>query len=453
MLFNLKQIWRLGLPISLTMVIQMIIVMVDSAFAGHISYIDLAAISLAGGVFHIGLLLLIGIGIGASVKAGQALGAGNEHAMLNCFRQGTFACLSIGLVLSVLLLNTSSFMLLLDQEPEVVKLAGIYLNWLAWTLPIQALLVLFRSYFAVIDKPWESVLPVCLALLLNTFLDYCLATGELGFPALGIAGIGIASLLSNIFLLLLMLRNMGWSTAHEMFNFSHPQLWQDHGLRKLILISLPIAMTLVVEEAFFAGSIFLAGSLGGAEQAAHQILLNTVGTSFLFNTGLAIACSILIGKAVGAGRFGRIMGIVKAGWILAQGFTIPFALILLVFADQWTGLFLDSTLASNQATIGFVNSVLVIAVVMLFFDTIWMVTIESLHGLLDTTYPAIATLIAYWLIGGPLAYWAIRNYPEAFTAIWVVMLLAAALLTLLVYWRLRVKVADLNSPGDRVAMQ
>ena len=56
------------------MVIQMVIVMVDSAFAGYISYIDLAAVSLAGGVFHIALLLLIGIGIGASVKAGHAWG-------------------------------------------------------------------------------------------------------------------------------------------------------------------------------------------------------------------------------------------------------------------------------------------------------------------------------------------------------------------------------------------
>ena len=444
MLSNLKQIWRLGLPISLTMVIQMIIVMVDSAFAGYISYIDLAAISLAGGIFHIGLLLLIGIGIGASVKAGQASGAGDSQAMLNCFRQGTLACLSLGLLLAILLLNSTSLMLFLDQDPAVVERAERYLSWLAWTLPIQALLVLFRSYFAVIDRPWDSVMPVCLALLLNTFLDYCLATGELGFPALGISGIGIASLISNLFLLLLMLRNMGWSTALAVFNFRHAQVWQDHGMRRLLIISLPISLTLTVEEAFFAGSIFLTGSLGSAEQAAHQILLNTVGTSFLFNTGLAIACSILIGKAVGAQGFERIMPIVKAGWILAQAFTIPFALILLLFGDQWTGLFLDSTLASNEATIGFVNSVLIIAIAMLLFDTIWLITIESLHGLLDTTYPAIATLISYWLLGGPLAYWAIQNYPDAFTAIWVVMLLAAILLTLLVYWRLHVKVADLN---------
>ncbi len=78
-------------------------------------------------------------------------------------------------------------------------------------------------------------------------------------------------------------------------------------MRKLLLVSFPIALTLMTEEAFFSGSIFLAGTLGGAEQAAHQIFLNTIGTSFLFNTGLAIACSILIGKAVGATGFDQIM--------------------------------------------------------------------------------------------------------------------------------------------------
>jgi MATE family multidrug resistance protein len=207
----------------------------------------------------------------------------------------------------------------------------------------------------------------------------------------------------------------------------------------------------MIEQAFFSGSIFLAGTLGGSEQAAHQIILNTIGTSFLFNTGLAIACAILIGKAVGAGSFNRIMPIVKAGWVLAQVFTIPFALILLVFDDQWIGLFLDASLASNETAIGFVKSVLLIAIVMLFIDTIWLVVIESLHGLLDTTYPAISALAAYWLLGGPLAYWATQNYPNAFTWIWIAMLLAAMLLTILVYLRLRIKVANLSLLDDVMA--
>ena len=436
MLQTMKTIWRLGLPLCLTFVMQMIIIMVDSAFAGNISYSSLAAVSLASNTFYIFLLLVIGVGIACGVKAGQAFGADNLPAMLNSFRQGTFLGVLLGVVLAVLLLNCAPIMRALGQPENVIIEMKPYLMWFAWTLPIQALTVLYRTYFAVIDKPWAGVWPVLYAVLLNAFLDYCLANGNLGFPAMGIAGIGLASLISNLFLLLMMLRNIGWVTVRSLFDFMHQDVWVDQGIWKLLIISLPISLTLVSEEAFFAGSAYLAGYLGAEELAAHQILLNTAGTSYLFNMGISTACSILIGKYIGAGKLGEILTTVKAGWLLVMIFTIPFALLLLVLGDNWISLFLDKTDSSNQATILFVKSALMIVVLMLFIDATWLVIIESLHGMLDTAFPMWCTVIAYWLIGGPLAYWAIGYFPNAFVWIWIAMLIAACVLTALVFSRL-----------------
>ena len=436
MLADLKKIWRLGFPLCITFVIQMVIVMVDSAFAGHISYVDLAAVSLASSAFYILLLLLIGFAVGSSVMAGQAIGANNHAEMINCFRQGAFLCLLTGLGLAISLVYLNPLFGQIGQEPEVVKLSETYLNWLSWTLPIQALIVLIRSYFAVIDKPWASVFPVFVALVLNAFLDYCLATGELGFPNMGIAGIGLASLIANAVLIILMMRNMTWKVTRQIFQFSHPDLWSNNVLGKLCTISAPICVTLVVEEAFFSASVFLAGSLGATEQAAHQIMLNTVGTSFMFNTGLAIACSILISKYVGAGEINKIIPTVKAGWVLAQLFTLPFAIILLFFTDQWINLFLDESLVSDQASITLAKSVMWLVLIMLFVDTIWVIIIEALHGLLDTSFPAFSTLIAYWVVGGPLAWWGTRIAGLGYIWIWTAMLIAALILTVLVHFRL-----------------
>ena len=201
----------------------------------------------------------------------------------------------------------------------------------------------------------------------------------------------------------------------------------------------------MTEEAFFSGSVFLAGYLGAAEQAAHQILFNTIGMSYLLKSGLAIACSILIGKCIGAGTTDQIIPIVKAGWVLAQVFTLPFMLVLVFFGDEWISLFLDETLARNEATIFFVNSVMWIAIVLLLVDTIWLIIIESLHGLLDTTYPALSALLAYWVIGMPLAYWVTQHYAMPYTWLWIAMVLAACILTIFVYVRLRYKLRLLNS--------
>ena len=339
MLQTMKTIWRLGLPLCLTFVMQMIIIMVDSAFAGNISYGSLAAVSLASNTFYIFLLLVIGVGIACGVKAGRAFGANDQPMMLNSFRQGTLLGVFMGVILAALLLNCAPVMRALGQPEDVIVGMKPYLMWFAWTLPIQALTVLYRTYFAVIDKPWAGVWPVFYALILNAFLDYCLATGNLGFPEMGIAGIGLASLISNVFLLLLMLHNIGWKTVYSLFNFKHQDVWVDGGIWKLLLISMPISLTLVSEEAFFAGSAYLAGYLGAEELAAHQILLNTAGTSYLFNMGVSTACSILIGKYIGAGRISEILNTVKAGWLIVMLISLPFALILLLFGDGWINLF------------------------------------------------------------------------------------------------------------------
>ena len=136
---------------------------------------------------------------------------------------------------------------------------------------------------------------------------------------------------------------------------------------------------------------------------------------------------------------------VIAGIILAQVFTVPFAVMLIFFGDQWISLFLDPDLTGNMATIVLVKSAIMLAFIMLFIDTFWLILIESLHGLLDTTFPAISALIAYWLIAGPIAFWATFNSSDPFTWIWISLLIAACLLTILVGYRLNQKVRQLSN--------
>ncbi len=445
MLANLKLIWRLGLPLSLTLVIQMIIIMVDSLFAGNIGYIELAAISLAGSAFYIFLLLLIGFEVGSSIRAGQALGAENETGMLDCFRHGIILCLFFGVLFSLVLLNISPILLKLDQKPEVVALCEEYLHWFAWTLPIHSIVILFRGYFAVIDRPWASVGPVIFALILNTVLNYCLAYGNFGFPKMGISGIGLASLISNIVLLCLMLVNVGNHRTCYLFNVIQKQVWTDKGLVKLFWVSLPIGLTLLMEEAFFSGTNLLAGTLGADEQAAHQILFNAIGTSYLFNTGISMAVAIIIGKYIGAKNYSQILLAVKSGLMIILACTLPFALMLSIFGEQWIFMFLDETLDSNQTTIFLAESVIWIAVIALFVDACFLIVIESLHGMLDTAYPSICALFSYWIIAGPLAYWATYNTQTPFTWIWFCILLSSCLLVILAGVRLRSKLQHYSS--------
>ena len=162
----------------------------------------------------------------------------------------------------------------------------------------------------------------------------------------------------------------------------------------------------------------------------------------MFNTGIAMAVSIIIGKSIGAKTYSQILPTVKSGLIIALACTFPFALILGFFGDQWIFIFLDESLDSNSATIFFAKAVMMIAIITLFIDACYMISIEALHGMLDTKYPAVCALFAYWIIAGPIAYWATLYAPFPFTWIWLCILLSSCLLTLLAGIRLRLKIKE-----------
>ncbi len=231
----------------------------------------------------------------------------------------------------------------------------------------------------------------------------------------------------------------------QLFDFARWSAWADKDLLKMFLISLPIGLTLVMEEAFFSGTNFLAGTLGADEQAAHQILFNAVGTSYLFNTGIAMAVAIIIGKHIGANNHSQILPTVKGGLIIILACTLPFALVIGLFDDQWINLFLNESLDSNQTTIFLAKSVILIAVVALFIDSCFLLLIETLHGMLDTTYPALCALVVYWLLVGPLAYWATHYSRLPFTGIWLCILLSSLMLVGLIALRVRAKTKGYSS--------
>ena len=445
MLENSILIWRLGLPLSLTFMTEMAIIIIDSLFAGHLGYSELAAISLASSIFYIFLLLLIGFEAGSTIRASQALGAKDDIKMLTCFRQGIALCLVFGILCSLILLNISPLLIKLDQKPEVVTLCKDYMAWFAWVLPIQLIVILLRGYYAVVDRPWSSLWPICFTLILNTGLNYGLAFGNLGFPNMGISGIGLASLISNSVLLGLMLINIGWHKIRLLFNVMQASLWLDKDLFKLFLISMPIGLTLLMEEAFFSGTNLLAGSLGAEEQAAHQILFNAIGASYLFNAGIGMAISIIIGKQIGTKNYSPIMFTVISGLVIVLICSLPFALLLGTFDDQWISLFLDKSVISNQTTILLAKSLIWVAVISLFVDACFMIAIEALRGMLDTAYVSICALFAYWLIAGPLAYWQTLHAQSPLVWIWLCILLSSCILTLLLGIRLRSKILSYSS--------
>ena len=81
----------------------------------------------------------------------------------------------------------------MGQEPRLAALAGSYVRTLKWAvLPFYGYIVL-RSFISALERPGWALVIVFVAVAFNAFANWCLMYGNLGFPAIGIAGSGLAT--------------------------------------------------------------------------------------------------------------------------------------------------------------------------------------------------------------------------------------------------------------------
>ena len=77
---------------------------------------------------------------------------------------------------------------------------AIYVRWLQWAaLPFYAYIVL-RSFISALERPGWALAVVFAAVAVNAVLAWCFMFGRLGFPAMGIAGAGLATTLASVFM-------------------------------------------------------------------------------------------------------------------------------------------------------------------------------------------------------------------------------------------------------------
>nr|WP_243196582.1 MATE family efflux transporter [[Eubacterium] tenue] len=162
-----------------------------------------------------------------------------------------------------------------------------------------------------------SLLVYSVALVVNIFLNWVLIFGNLGFPALGVAGAAIATVLSRCSEILVILIFMSKFESKIKFKFKHLKLLDKVMFKDFIKVSTPI----ILNEFFWAiGSsmiCIIVARMGTNVVTANSInnVLNQFAT--LFMHGLSSASSVIIGNTVGEGYKQKVMEYANAICVLS----------------------------------------------------------------------------------------------------------------------------------------
>jgi MATE family multidrug resistance protein len=321
--------WRLEIratgalawPIVLTNIMQMVVLLTNTAIVGHLGTDSLAAITIGSSFYFAVQPLTFGLAFAAGPILAQARGLGQRRdasrrgwilQMRHSAIQALVALIIVTVPSWLLLWHARALLLLIGEGPTIADLASAYVRTLMWGLPLLGLFVILRGFLVATGRPRLALVAAAGQIPLNAVLCWVLVNGVHSARGLGIAGAGLASTLVNLSMVLVLLvlierdrrlRRLG------LFRASWRPDWPR--LRETFRIGLPIAGHMWVEIGLFAAATLLVGRMGVLPVAAHAIAVQVAMLAYRVPMGISEASTARVGLAAGALNPAAA---IKAGW-------------------------------------------------------------------------------------------------------------------------------------------
>ena len=395
----------LAWPMILTNLAQIAMTTTDVMMMGRLGPRDLAAGTLGANLYFTPMIFGLGLLLAVSPMAAAALGRkrGAVRDVRRTVRQGLWASIIVSVPVWLVLWNGGALLAAMGQEPDLSAEAGRYVRAMQWaTLPFYGYVVL-RSFVSALERPnWAMVVMFC-AVGFNILANWCLMFGNLGFPALGIVGAGVATTLSSLLMFAGMIAVVSLDRQFRRFalfgRFWRPD-WQRLGA--LFRLGLPIAGILTFEVSIFNAAALLMGLIDAVALAAHAIAIQIASISFMVPMGIGQAVTVRVGRAFGASDPGAIALSGWTGFAMGVGFMAMMALVMLTLPELLIAGFVDLDDPRNADVVRLAVTFLAIAAMFQIFDGAQAVASGMLRGLQDTAVPMLYAAIGYWGIGLPL---------------------------------------------------
>ena len=326
----LKTVCKIAIPVALQSMLQASFSIVDQIMIGQLGSISVAGVGFAGKFSSIYSVIVAAIGTVAGIMLSQYLGQNNRKELRRNFYVNLLFALGLAAVftgVSVCLPQTIIGMY--TKDPLTIPVSAAYLKLIAWTFLPMAGATLLSTVFRCMEKAQLPLYAGIAAAVLNTGLNYLLIFGKLGFSPMGAEGAAIATLLSqlvNLALMLLMLWKYRGFLAKAPDGEATPKFdWKQYGAMLLPL--------LICEFLWSLGENVYASIYGhiGTDASAAMTLINPIqGLMIGALCGLSQAAGVIIGKKLGAEEYEDAYASSKK--LILYGFVGSLVLSLVIIA-------------------------------------------------------------------------------------------------------------------------
>lgn len=294
------------LPLLLTNILQSLSGTINTIFVGQMLGVHaIAAVSVFAPVLFFLMAFIIGIASGSSILVGQAWGA-KELDLVKRITGNSFAII---LILGVMIAIAGSLLsqLIIVQMGVPAEIQGLANRYAKLMLAGSPLLFLFIAYTSLLRGVGDSVTPlfaVGISIVIGIVVTPALIQGWFGLPKLDIQAPAIATLLSQLLVLLFLFfytraKNHPLQIDTQLLKYIRIQ---PDIARKVIRLGLPTAFQMVTGAISGLVIIGLVNGFGTNATAAYGAVNQVLSYVQFPAMSIAIAASIYASQAIGAGK-------------------------------------------------------------------------------------------------------------------------------------------------------
>ncbi|MCG8370765.1 MAG: MATE family efflux transporter [Proteobacteria bacterium] len=392
---TLIELLRLAIPMVVSQGTFAVMIFTDRYFMSQIDPVHMAA-ALGGGVasffsfcFFVGLLSY------GNAMAAQYLGAGEPEKCPRVVTQGLLMTLMSLPVLTLITLLVAGIFESMGHAPEQVALERSYYLILMCGVPVTLAKVCVSSYFAGIGRTHVVMICDVFGLVVNVPLCYAMVFGEFGFPAMGIAGAGISTVVATILGFLLFAAFYFHREHRDAFGVLRSFALDTRILRRFWRLGFPSGLELFLNVAAFNLFLLMFQSYGVTEGAAAAIVFNWDILSFIPMIGLNVGIISLVGRFVGARDMGRVNEVVAASFAVGLTYTAALCVIYFVFRYPLVEVFAPPS--GDFSAIRELSAFMMIGLcTYVIADAVILVSGGVLRGAGDTRWLMVVSVSLHW---------------------------------------------------------
>ena len=394
-----KDIFKIASPVIIGSIALTILNVTDTAYLGRIGETELGASAIGGVLYFVFAMIGISIGIGTQIIISRRSGENRASAVGEIFDQSIIILLATSVILFFILKVIAPPILHSILGSEELYTATIsFLKYRSIGIFFVMIATAFRSFYVGIAKPKIFGYYSFLMAAINIILGYGLIFGRLGLPAMGIAGAGLASSISELIALIYI-----WSYTFLDKDFSQFALFKFGSFKKSMTVKIfELSSPIIVQNLLSMGAWFIffvfIEKIGQHELAISNIVRGAYMISMTPFWGLSVASNSMISNIIGQNKKEDVINLLLKLIKLTIAVSVVMISINLIFERQILSIFTSDQMMINDS----ITCFRIVDLALIFF-AVAIVCISAVSG-------TGATKVALYIEIAAISIYMIYNY-------------------------------------------